>query len=343
MLTAQIAPEKLEEVSRKFGKLMERAKATDSVGEAENCVALAQRLLWESNLDEDQLLSLNEIEKRTKPTFIKDGVVVGPDKYAVNYQFNSRDWKSELLAVLAQNFFCKLHEGYAEVVTIVGEPKSIQIVKGLYEYLEKQIRASRRAAYNLAVEENRIPYAKPNSRSYYKSGYKPTLSQFAVHSFKNSFAKGAVASIGRRLAEQQRDNIEMANANHAPKVDENQKAIGYGAALVAQIYSDLDEAFYEFFPDLHPAAIKLREYQRQIEYTKRMEQLEAERVAREERIAAGLEMAPEPVVYKEYKRRGRRRLYRDTMNGSAYRQGKAAGDSIQINPAISGSKTALNK
>jgi hypothetical protein len=337
MVIDAVAPETLEKVSRQFAKLMEKAKSTDSEGEAANCVALAQKLLWESSLEEDQLLSLKDLEKRAR-NIIKDGVDLGPSKYALNYAFNSREWKSELLEVLAKNFFCRTHQGYETTVALIGEPKSIEIVKGLYVYLEKQIRASRKVAFNLAKANGEIEFA--HKRRYWDD--KPrALSQHAVHSFKDSFAKGAVAALGARLAEQQKENIEAANESHAQMQDV--PAIGYGAALVAQIYSDLDEAFYEFFPDLHPAQVKLRAYQRQIEYNERMAELEKQRQIREEKIANG-ELPPEepaPPV-KEYKRRGRKPRYRSTFNPGAYSQGHIAGASIQINPALSKKDRALN-
>jgi hypothetical protein len=337
MMTNEITPDLLETVSRKFGKLMEKAKSTNSPEEAENCVALASKILWDHQIEESQLISLHEIEKRNKRHFIKDGVNIGRNKYAVNYTFNSRDWKSELLNVLAQNFFCKLNQGYDEVVTIVGEPKSIEIVKSLYNYLEAQIRASRRVAFNLAKENGEIEYANRQSRSYW-AGKPRQLSQFAVHSFKNSFARGAVASIERRLSEQQKANVEETNHAYESK---GTLALGYGAALVVQIHDDLDAAFYDFFPELHPAQVKLREYQLEIEHQKLTERLNAEREAREARIAAGKELPPEPP--KPYKRRGRKPRYRSTLDTSAYYQGRAAGESLQINPALDKKTRALNK
>ena len=342
MVIEQIAPDKLEEISRKFNALMAKAKSTDSPSEAENCVALAQRMLWNSNLEESQLLSSVEIAKRAKREFIKDGIAVGPDKYALDYKFNSREWKSELLGVLTKSFFCRIHQGYAEIVTLVGEPKNIQIVKDLYVYLEKQIRASRRVAFNLAKEQGRIQRAD--------GGYSRNLSQFAVHSFKDSFAKGAVSAIALRLEAQQRENIaetdKVMNARAAlqPGANLNDVTHSFGNQLVVQIHTELEEAFYEFFPELHPAQVKLREYQRQIEYNERMAQLNKEREEREARIAAGLEPAPEPPKpQKEYKRRGRKPKYRQTFNSTAYYYGKVAGNTIQINQSLGSNQGKLNK
>jgi len=306
--------------------------------------------LWNSNLDEDQLLSPDALANRAKREFVKDGIELGPSKYVLDYKFNSREWKSELLEVIAKNFFCKTRDGYAEVVTLVGEPKNVQIVKGLFTYLERQIRASRRVAFNMAVEEGRIEYAQQNRRSYWSD--KPrALSQFAVHSFKDSFAKGCVATLAKRLSEQQKENItetdKIYNAKRAlnPGANLNDVTHSFGNALVAQIFSELDDAYYSFFPDEHPAAVKLREYQRTIEYNKRMQELEVERKAREQRIADGLEDAPAPEApQKEYKKRGRKPSYRNTTDYSAYSQGRSAGASMTINESLGkGNQTKLNK
>lgn len=339
MNTTVVAPNKLEDISRKFGKLMAKAKSTDFATEAEQCVALAQKLLWDSSLEEAQLLSLADLEKRAKRVFVKDGIYLGDDKYVLNRAFNSRNWKSELLYVLVDSFFCKTLNAYSKTVQIVGEPNSVAIVKNLYAYLEKQIRASRRVAFNLAKEQNEIDYA---STRYWGRSNKPNLSQFAVHAFKNSFASGAVAIISRRLSEQQRENIECADQTH--ETSSGQIAIGFGAALVVQIQNELDEAFYEFFPELHPAAVALARYKQDIEYRERTAELNRQRVEHEARIEAGLEPAfNDAPPEKEYRRRGRKPQYRGTMDNNAYKQGRVAGNSMQINPAINGSRTSLNK
>ena len=339
-LIAPTTDEKLESVSRKFALLMARSKATDSANEAENCVALAQKMLWENELDESQLLTLGQIEKRKKKQYIKDSVKVGKSADTYNNKFNSREWKADLLSSIAKNFFCKLQASwYNEYDTIVGEPQNVQMVKDMFAYLEKQIRASRKVAFKLA--EPGLPRAYSR---YYGTTNKPQ--QFEVHAWKESFAKGAVAAIIKRLEETQRQNVEDADTNIQSNNNSVTPAIGKAAALVVQIFDELDEAYYEFFPDEHPRAIKLARYKRDIEYRDRMAKLEEARKEREARIEAGLEEpepTKEPVVYKEYKRRGRKPQWRSTERGNAYRQGSAAGNSMQLHTAVKGGRTALNK
>jgi len=326
-----VTNENLEKVSRQFAHLMSRSKATDSSSEAENCVVLAQRLLWKYNLEESQLLSLKEIGKRAKRTYIKDTVKVGKNTWMMNGNFNSRDWKQSLLATIAKSFFCKIRPGGYDSDTVVGEAQNVQMVKDMYAYLEKQIRAVRKVAYKDA--EPNLPRALCNNGRRYSN--KPQ--QFAVLAWKESFAKGTVAAIETRLELTQKENVEEADAAR-PSV---QGEISYAAALVTQIYNDLDEAYYEYFPDEHPEKIKLREYQALLEYRARMEVLEQQRVEREARIEAGLEEPPAPPKpQKEFKRRGRKRQWRSTDNYSAYNQGKVAGNNMQLHVAVnSGTKS----
>jgi hypothetical protein len=313
-----ITDKNLEKVSRQFALLMAKSKSTDSVGEAENCVTLAQQLLWKHNLEEAQLLNLKEIEKRQKRAYIKDSVRVGKSTYGYNGQFNSRDWKSDLLSSVSKGFFCMIRaSGYSEYDTIVGEPQNVVMVKEMFAYLEKQIRASRKTAFNSVRNEWGM------------------YSQFNVMAWKESFARGTVNALSKRLEEVHSANVESANVESKGDKPALANGIGYGTALVTQIFNDLDEAYYEFFPAEHPLKVKEREYKQMLDYKERMVEINKRNAEREERIAAGLEAPAEPEIpRKEYKRRGRKPLYRSTENYSAYRQGKVAGDSIQLNKSI---------
>lgn len=137
----------------------------------------------------------------------------------VNDRFDSggwMHWRRRLLAVVARNNFCRgvSYQGTREV-GIVGEPHNVMVVKHLYAFLVREV--LRLAEVGLKAER--------------------TLDEEERRAWKRSFYLGAVRTIAQRLIEQRERDIN---------IDPN------AAALVVRKDQELEDAYRDYFPGLHP-------------------------------------------------------------------------------------------
>ena len=125
-------------------------------------------------------------------------------------------WRRRLLASVARNNFCRgvSYQGTREV-GIVGEPHNVTVVKHLYAFLVREI--IRLADMGVRAER--------------------TLDEEERRAWKRSFYLGAVRTIAQRLAEQRARDV---------------RADPQAAALVVRKDQELEDAYREHFPGLHP-------------------------------------------------------------------------------------------
>ncbi len=143
----------------------------------------------------------------------------GANSDYVNDRFDSggwMHWRRRLLAAVARNNFCRgvSYQGTREV-GIVGEPHNVTVVKHLYAFLVREI----------------IRLADTGVRA------DRTLDEEERRAWKRSFYLGAVRTIAQRLTEQRERDVNA---------DPN------AAALVVRKDQELEDAYREHFPGLHP-------------------------------------------------------------------------------------------
>lgn len=195
-------------------RLRDNPGATE--GEANAAEAAINRTLLAYNLAEYEIP--DDLDEPTEAeTFVRDAHIVAPEGKS-----DAIKWRSILIGCLARHYFCRTvtHSGYApgkwrqsrkNVVTIVGKPSNIAVLKEVFNGIADTIEKESLKAW-----------------ATYDGG---------VHkrTFLRSFRLGATIQVNKRLEAQRRKDLEG---------DERANA------LVVVANDDVEGALNDFFPNL---------------------------------------------------------------------------------------------
>ena len=187
----------LQRVQALLSKTVEKGCTPE---EAAAAAALAQNLLFKYNLSFAQAKDHRKADKEdiTKHTTKAKGAKV------------SFRWRQSLAGVIAKYNWCEvIVDARSEIYWIIGKPSNVAVVEYLAEVVGDQIHKLGQTACSRQAT---------SQRPYYMS-----------------FCRGAVHTIGQRLARQQEENVAAATGS---------------TALVVQSKADIERAVSTFFPKL---------------------------------------------------------------------------------------------
>lgn len=188
-------------------------------GEAAASAAALQRLLFKHNLSLADI-ELHETSTAARQDYTKEQYDLGQRQDDTN-----GNWRKTLMFVLCDVNFCRyIRHGNGRRVTIIGKEQNIAVVKGMFEYLVREIK-------RLTIRDWRAAF--PDTYGQLNN----TATEF---SWKRSFREGAVSTVQGRLYAQLREDTVEANVSRE----------GSGTALVVQSKQQVENAVTRFFPNL---------------------------------------------------------------------------------------------
>jgi hypothetical protein len=158
--------------------------------EAASAAAKAQELLTKYNLDLIEVAAA-EVAKSVRDRYIRDEVTIG-GKYDAGLF-----WKRDLLSAIARTNFCRAVVWVGvPVITLIGEPVNVEVVRMMYDYLVTTIdRLSAEGWADLKARNGGKPpivESSPTAKSLYSYQH--------PKQFRSSFSAGCVSTVARRLA-----------------------------------------------------------------------------------------------------------------------------------------------
>ena len=211
-----------EKIIDKIKKLAAKAESAKEIGNIEEAAAFSAKvneMLTQYNLDMAELGTGSEGE-------------IGDEKFFdMNLDYR---WKVDLLTTLCEYNYCKCffmrhvkghratRSGYKTTYekeyssTIIGKPENVEVVRYLYSMLVSQFQTMAGTAWRAYLKDVRkqlieMGYAKDHPA--YKKPHKYTNASRS-YKYKNSFYKGAVIGVIKKLKEQ----MAKAEKKHGQKM-----------------------------------------------------------------------------------------------------------------------------
>ena len=219
-------------VLEKIKKLKVMADQSASINEAGVAASLMSEILLKYNLQLDDI----DFATERSSEYIKEA----RDTQMDGPFYEDPHWRVTLLGNIAKHNFCKVLGAYYsakyqrdasytpsehELTYIVGEKHNIEIVDYIYTYLRKVLE---KVALKMWIEYTRTTIGKKEKED----------------KWRESFFAGANSVLNQRLYDM-KQKVSQTNEN--------------SMALVIVKDKDLENAFWDFFPHLHPK-VNLRKY-----------------------------------------------------------------------------------